>query len=855
MTQLNRQHGVHASTLVLLVVTCLAWPTSAVAVALDKIRLSRIASVTTTEIELGCAMRYLNHTPASSGTELRVHMSLGYDCVNALRPSPNATRRPPGGRMAKLTSISFDTIADHQAIISLHFESPVSFKVMQTSNQYLLTITIDTSKSPAVATTAGVAPKVIASAPPPVIRAPSNRGPSRPVRRAVPKERDLYVLRLTELTSLDDSARTSLDRFESRLPYTYDIVLNGREWHELRLGFFETEAEALSVLDDVRENFPYAWISIATPAEQALAKTQPPPPRDARLQDSASSVQVQAVRASAQHVLLPSDRVTALMADAKSAMVRGDFEQSIRIYTRLLQQPQGSHRAEAREFLGVAREKNGQLALARAEFELYLEEFRDGPDARRVQQRLATLAGPATQPAAEVTVQQAARQTSGWDYNGAASQFYFWGDDRADDDAAAGVSRSELLSQASFSASRRGARFDLLVRGNLGYLHELADKDAERQARVSNLYLDVIDNELALTARLGRQTQHSAGVSGRFDGMHIGYGLWRNLTVNVTAGFPIDSPRFLASPHYYFYGASAGLTNVAEVLDINVFTQRQTIDGIADRQAIGADAQYHNGRFNVFGLVDYDASYDVINNAMLVGNWRFNDRVTLHGRYQGGAGPFLTTRNAIIGQPVNTVAALLETYTEGQVRTLARNRTAEVRSGSAGVSAQLSERWHLNADISYDEHGSTISSGGVAAFPASGPQYVYSGQLLGSSLFRAGDSVVFVLRHLKSRDSDANTGIVDWRLPHGDRLRINPRLAVTRQTRKQNAAGVTQQWIANPMLRVFYNWRRTWRIELEVGSRWSDQELKPALPTSSAANASVESKGYYLQLGYWMNFR
>ncbi len=240
---------------------------------------------------------------------------------------------------------------------------------------------------------------------------------------------------------------------------------------------------------------------------------------------------------------------------------------------------------------------------------------------------------------------------------------------------------------------------------------------------------------------------------------------------------------------------------------------------------------------------------------MLVGNWRVSDRLTLHGRYQGGAGPFLTTRNAIIGQPVNTVAALLESYTEGQVRTLARNRTAQVRSGSAGVSAQLSPRWHLTADINYDEYGSTVSSGGVAAFPASGPQYVYSGQLLGSSLFKAGDTVLFELRHLQSRDRDANTAIFDWRLPYGDRLRINPRLAITRQDKYQNATGVTEQWIANPMLRLFYSWRRTWRIEFEIGGHLSDQDLLPALPTPVTPTASLESKGYYLQLGYWMDFR
>ena len=110
------------------------------------------------EIELGCAMRYLHHAPANSGTELRVRMSLGMDCVNALRSTPMATHRTKGGRMAHLRSVEFDKIATGQAIITLHFEQPVWFKVTQTSNEYLLTITIDSSASRAEATTQSAAP-------------------------------------------------------------------------------------------------------------------------------------------------------------------------------------------------------------------------------------------------------------------------------------------------------------------------------------------------------------------------------------------------------------------------------------------------------------------------------------------------------------------------------------------------------------------------------------------------------------------------------------------------------------------------------------------------------------------------
>ena len=114
-----------------------------------------------------------------------------------------------------------------------------------------------------------------------------------------------------------------------------------------------------------------------------------------------------------------------------------------------------------------------------------------------------------TPPPQQVAVQQAPRESNGWNFNGALSQFYFHSIDRTGDDDVTSLSQSELLSQAIFSASRRGERFDLLVRGNLGYLHELSDKEAESQGRASYLYLNIKDNELGMTARL--DARHNTG--------------------------------------------------------------------------------------------------------------------------------------------------------------------------------------------------------------------------------------------------------------------------------------------------------------------------------------------------------
>jgi len=845
--QLKRVH-----TVALVLTIAILLPGTSTARAIDQVHLSRIGTTATAEIELGCAMRYLDHTPSKSGIELRIRLALGYDCRLALAGTLNFLYRPQGRRLASLADIEFNKVASDQATLTLRFEQPVVFRVRQTANEYMLTVVVVTGRS------------MLPTRPPPLqqpptvqeapanVRSSGNEGPSARIRRPPSTSPDMFVIRLTDLASPSDIATASLEPFRSKVLYTNDVEIDGRKWTELRLGFFDTEAGARTILTRLIPSFPTAWIAVASPDERAQANE--------RLLTDQLAKQIRIDGPSSEPgapgngslPALSAERIESLMADAKTALIRQDFDQSIKIYTRLLEEPNGTHRRVAREYLGVARQKNGQIAHAKFEYKAYLAEFPAGVDANRVQQRLAVLPTATERPEVESAVLRQKQHESQWEYYGGASQFYLRGVNLTREDERDLVTQSALLSQADIVVSRRGERFDLLGRANLGYLYDFVEDGPGDQALVSYAYVEITDNELDLGARMGRQTRHKGGVLGRFDGVHVRYALPLNLSVNVTTGFPVDSPRFLPDPNHYFYGASIELHNFADAWDFSMFTNLQSIDGISDRKAVGAEAQYHSSRLNIVGVVDYDVSYNVLNTGIVVGNWRVNDRLTVNGRYQGGAAPFMTTRNAIIGQPVETVRELFTTYSEGQIRRLARNRTAQARSGSGGLSYALSPRLQLNADVTYFEYGSTVASGGVAAAPATGPQYEYAGHLLGSSIFKSGDSVIFGYRHLETRSVDTDTVIVDMRYPVGEGLRFNPRLALT--LRNSNATGNAQHWIAKPMLRIHYRWRRKYRVEFEVGGQWSEQKLPPNQVTPLAPDGSIETSAYYLQLGYWLDF-
>jgi len=820
--------------------------------AIDEVRVSRVGEEATIEIELGCIMRYDGHSPIDSNGNLRIQLTLGNDCYLALRTSRSDQRHPVGGRMANLFEIAFDADARDQAVITLRFDRSVTYRITQTGNLYMLTVVVGpgTPGMPSPPPPVPVAAKAVAA--PETHPPPEQRAPLRQVRTLPSTAADRFVIRIAELTDSSSIDHQALRTFPTHVFYAYEIPFGARPFTELRMGFFDTEEEASRALAAIGSTFGPAWIAVADPQEQLLA-------REHRLEPSSTTGEGRpglaiAAGGDANRSAAPlSDAdIASMMSDGRSALLRGDYAGSIGLYTRALQEP-GPHRQEAREFLGVAWEKDGQPAHARTEYEAWLAEFRDEAGADRVQQRLAALA--AKPEPLQPVLAAAVAETPGWEIYGSASQYYLRGVSLGhDDDEDDFVAQSALLSQAVLFARQSGERFDIASRANIGYLHDFVDDGPGNQALVSYAYVDVTDAKSDVSARVGRQQQQSGGVLGRFDGIHGSY-RWRpNMSLNVSAGFPVDSPRFRPTADHWFYGAGIDVDNLFGAWDFGVFTNLQTVDGIADRHALGAEAQYHSQRVNVYGLIDYDASYKVINTGFITGNWRIHDRLTVHGRYRGGAAPFLTTRNALIGQPVNTIGELFADYSEGQVRHLARNRTAEERSGSAGLSAALTPRLQLKADVAWLEYTETVASGGVAAFPGTGPQLSWGGHLLGSGFFRAGQLFLVGYRHDETREADTDTVFVDLRQPVGERLRIQSRLDVSQRIANQDPAGDIDQWIANPMLRLAYDWQRRYRIEFEVGGQWSNRKFPPALTPPLIEDDTIEQSDYYLQLGYTLDF-
>lgn len=87
-------------------------------------------------------------------------------------------------------------------------------------------------------------------------------------------------------------------------------------------------------------------------------------------------------------------------AEARTAVTAGDYDKAVQLLTEVLSMAENPYSADSQELLGIARERNGQTAHAKAEYEIYLRKYPDGEGAERVRQRLqAILTAEAAPPA------------------------------------------------------------------------------------------------------------------------------------------------------------------------------------------------------------------------------------------------------------------------------------------------------------------------------------------------------------------------------------------------------------------------------------------------------------------------
>ena len=114
----------------------------------------------------------------------------------------------------------------------------------------------------------------------------------------------------------------------------------------------------------------------------------------------------------------------------------------------------------------------------------------------------------------------------------------------------------------------------------------------------------------------------------------------------------------------------------------------------------------------------------------------------------------------------------------------------------------------------------TDASAGIPANPPVGVDMFYSAQLVGSNLWKAGDTAVLGFRYADTHQRDTTTVFISTRHPITRKFRLTPRLRLDYPDGTQN----TQTWVLSPMVRADYLQMQRMQLEVESGGVWSIQQ-------------------------------
>jgi hypothetical protein len=654
-----------------------------------------------------------------------------------------------------------------------------------------------------------------------------------PIRylRHSPRERgeslniQFFPLNVSDTGALELFQRESL-QLPRNLPapiveVVFEGVVAGRPILVLRL--------AKSVRFDVRQGSDLRSIVIAFPPEATAGTTPTDPP--AAGTDAGAGANPNANAAAPR---VSDQRAEEMLKEGRRAMTAGEFDRAVLIFTKVLSHSDGAPAQEALELLGLARERTGQLAHAKAEYEAYLERYPKGESAERVRQRLEALVTARAEAPESRRIEPPESKpldltVFGSTYVGYRRQnLYPRGNPVV-------LADSSLFTDLHLEARLRTDNYTLRSQYTGGYRYEFLDGGSD-ESRTNSLFVEAEDHPNRLQGFIGRRSMSTAGILGRFDGMRVTYGLGERFTLGAAGGFPVDyGSANTVQTDLAFAGISLDVAEIAENVNAQVYAIGQWDGGRTDRMAVGTEIHYFDqGRFAAVFL-DYDVYFQKLNLAQLIGNWQVTPSTLLTTYLAYRLVPALTAQNALQGQAADEVADLRDDFSDGEIKELARDRTASSTTLTFGVNHFLTDRLQLSADFTASEYSGTRASENVDAISGTGFEFSYSSQLIWNDFLRQSGIGILGVRFFDGSENDFLSATLDGRYPITRDLRLNPRLLVN--YRMSRSAGDVFSLI--PSLRLDY---RIWKMsfDAEVGGEW-------LLPMS---NSGTERRlGYSISVG------
>ncbi len=762
-------------------------------------------------IQFSCSMRFMSTVPADHGANVSIRLLLGPDCGPPTRTIPPELPLVGGGADL-VRGARVESMMPGEITVQLSFTRPVDFVMVPTTSGLGLRLRL--------------------------LHTNPRRGS---VRLAAPRASTGYAVNLeSAATPFLPAAVAEAARAFDTQAYVSQTTVGGAPWYRLRIGPFETREAAEKALRAATARYPHAWITEEQPAT-GLA-------------------QMPAARGRAAAVALRTDAPlhdaerARLLREARVALAQHRYPRTVDLLTRLVRQPEYPGRAEAQELLGLTRERAGQLAEAKAEYQEYLRRYPQGPAATSVRMRLQILAAASLQPKSLGRSRAAGERR--FTAAGGASLSYAYGRDQSTVLGATTTTNSisEGIVYGDLLLRDRGPRFDLSTRADGGYTRNFAvvPPTAVGQDQVTAAYGQIVDRRFGLTARLGRQSVATVGVVGLFDGLYFGYQPNPRWSVSAAVGLPAYTNYSALSARQKFGTVTAeyGSRSRAWVFDVYAFDETDEIG--TERRSVGLQSRYSGPGRTAVLLVDYDVAFKQLNSATLIGNAKLGSSWVFGFDADHRRSPPLGLSNALIGQSTTDLRALAALYTPSQLEQMALDRTATSDTVVISANRAIGAHWQFMTDLSALELSGTPASFGVVATRATGLDKSASVQVSGASLLQTGDVHLLGLRFDDSPTARSETISWDARFVVYREWRVGPQLSVERLN--DFSLGGSQM-IYLPQLQTDWTGRNS-IVEITAGYQILNQATptQPLPVTGLPATAGFADRSLYVTAAYRVRF-
>ena len=603
-----------------------------------------------------------------------------------------------------------------------------------------------------------------------------------------------------------------------------------RKRYLLNLGFFARRVDAEAARKLLLADYPDAVVVGVTRREQREAART-------AISAPASTKNVAPLLAGTNAVAGSADidrHAALLMSRAREALTRGHNTTAIAVLSRLLRLPPNRFSQDAQEYIGLAHQRNGEVASARKEYELYLRLYPAGEDADRVRQRLAALS-TVRKPEVETIVY------------GGLSQYYYHGASKietttttpttVDKTTLSQTDQSALVTNVDITRRTRTENYDnRFVFRDESVANFLPGVDNDN--RLNAAYYELKNRKHDYLLRLGRQPGYSGGVLGRFDGLLTGIAVSPKWHVNVVGGEPVE---WSIDSRRYFYGLSIDAGTFAEHWSGSLYTIKQTVDGVVDRQAIGNEIRYFDPRKSLYTLLDYDTEFKTLNTALLQANWTVGNATVFNLLADHRKSPALQLTNALIGESTTSVNSLLKTRSYDELKQQALDLTATSDLYLLGVNHPLSTKWQIGGNVQQWRISGTKGTATQPPTPDTGNARMYTLQAIATGLFTRRDITVGSYSLISAPNYDGNSALLTNRTRITDKWTLDTALRWYRQ--KDNIGTELDRFA--PTLRISYQWHQRVALEAEYGVENS---------TTQTATTKDVNRRHYWSLGHRWDF-